>query len=313
MEEKNLYLLFGDERFLQKHYADKIEKESGVENKDIFDGTISVAEIIMAAETFSFDGVSSKRLIFIRDSKLFASGRKAESEEMADYFSKIPNDTIMVFIESEVDKRTRIFKKMQENGEVVECATLSPEKLSKWIARLFTKKGKKISTPTINFLTRTCGSNMANLANECEKLFHYCENEITPQDILEICTPTLESRIFDLTKAVSAGRTADALKNYRDMLILKESPIMILSMVIRQLRIILLCKCHAEKNTPRSVIAKELNLRDFVVNEALSSRFTTAQLIRALRSCMDTDIRIKTGLLSPEIGVELLIIESNPS
>jgi DNA polymerase-3 subunit delta len=151
---------------------------------------------------------------------------------------------------------------------------------------------------------------MANLANETEKLIHYCEtSEITPQHISEICTPTIESRIFDLTKAVGAGRTSDALKIYRDMLFLKESPHMILTMLIRQLRIILLCKCHAEKNTPS--IARILNLRDFMVTEALShgKRFTAESLIAALESCQDTDLRIKTGQLPPETGVEMLLIQ----
>jgi DNA polymerase III delta subunit len=86
---------------------------------------------------------------------------------------------------------------------------------------------------------------------------------------------------------------------------------MILTMIIRQLRIILLCKCHSEKSTPRADIAKELKIQDFVISEALShsKRFTTGQLISALEGCQSTDIKMKTGLISPETGVELLIIE----
>ncbi|MCL2387746.1 MAG: DNA polymerase III subunit delta [Defluviitaleaceae bacterium] len=312
-ELRNLYLLFGEERFLIAHYANEIEKHCQ-SDKVVFEGAVPIGEIIMAAETVPFSGFSesTKRLIVVRDSKLFASGRKVDSEEMADYLAKIPAETVIIFAESEVDRRTKLFKKAATLGGAIDCSPLPPQDLSKWITRLVKEKGKTIPPATVNTLLRTCGNNMSNLSNETNKLIHYCgkNKEITEQDITEICTPTLESRIFDLTKAVGAGRPSDALKIYRDMLILKESPIMILTMIIRQLRIILLCKCHSEKGTSKAHIAKELNIRDFVISEALSHgrRFTTSKLIAALRNCQDTDVRIKTGLITPETGVEMLII-----
>ncbi|MCL1862466.1 MAG: DNA polymerase III subunit delta [Defluviitaleaceae bacterium] len=311
MELRNLYLLHGEERFLVNHYVAAITKMVG-EEKTIFDGNIPVEEIIMAAETVPFFSQSSgKRLLIVRDSKLFATGRKDESEKIADYLEKIPPDTVLLFIESEIDRRTRSYKKAAELNAAMDCRPLSPSDLTKWLNRLF--KGKSINGATINHMLRTCGNNMLTLSNESTKLLHYCSDkpDITIQDVNAICTPTLESRIFDLTKAMGAGRTSDALNMYRDMLTLKESPIMILTMIIRQLRIILLCKCHAEKHAPNITIARELNIRDFVVTEALlhGKRFTTQDLITALENCQDTDIKIKTGLLSPEIGVEILLIQ----
>jgi DNA polymerase-3 subunit delta len=309
-ELRNLYLLYGEEKFLVQHYAREIEKF--IADKKIFEGAVPVAEIIMAAETVSFFDASEKKLILIRDSKLFATGRKDDSEKMAEYFSKIPAETVLIFSETEIDKRTRIFKKISELGAAVECSPLSSYDLEKWITRLAKDKNKIFEPAAVNFFLRTCGNNMQNLANEAEKLFHFCanKNEISANDISQICTPTLESRIFDLTKAMGAGKISDALKLYQNMIFLKESPHMILSMIIRQLRIILLCKCHAEKNTPRTQIARELKIMDFVITEALSHgrRFTTEKLISALTECQNTDAKIKTGLLAPEIGVEMLLI-----
>jgi len=106
-------------------------------------------------------------------------------------------------------------------------------------------------------------------------------------------------------------RVSDALARYRDMLIIKESPIVILTMIIRQFRIILLSKCAKEKGMTIMQIAKEFNLRDFMVSEALGhgERFTVEELISALSECQKTDINIKTGVISPEFGVEMLIIK----
>ncbi|MCL2457081.1 MAG: hypothetical protein FWD19_06000, partial [Defluviitaleaceae bacterium] len=68
-EIRNLYLLHGEERFLVLFYARAIENFLRGE-KNIFEGAVPVAEIIMASETIPFFETDKKRLIIIRDSKL---------------------------------------------------------------------------------------------------------------------------------------------------------------------------------------------------------------------------------------------------
>ncbi|MCL2047590.1 MAG: DNA polymerase III subunit delta [Defluviitaleaceae bacterium] len=307
---QSLYVLFGEERFLVNHYAHEIEKKLGA--KILFDGAVPVSEIIMAAETLPFFGATEeRRMLLVRESKLFASGRKDDSEKMADYLPKIPPDTTLVFVETEIDRRTRIFKKANELNAMFECTPLSPSDLNKWVTKL--AKGKQMPSAVVHHFLRVVGSgDMTNINNEAKKLISFCggKHEITINDINEICTPTLESRIFDLTKAMSAGKTAAALKMYSDMLTLKESPLMILSMIIRQIRIMLLCKCLAEKTMGVASIVGQLKLRDFMVAEALGhgKRFSKERLVKALEDCLDIDVRIKTGLIGAEVGVELLLV-----
>jgi len=310
------YLLHGEERFLIAHYANAIEKaaldhEDTSQYKDVFDGAIPVHDIIMAAETLPF--LSDHRLVFVHDSRLFATGRKDDAEKISKYLPNIPNKTIMVFIEAEVDRRSKLYKQISKIGCVIECESPTPQNLATWVTRIAKERGKNISSAAAHHFTRTVGTNMTSLAQEMNKLAAFCgENtEITATDIDTICTPTMESRIFELTKAITAKRTEDALLRYRDMLILKESPIMILTMIIRQFRIILIAKCAKEKGMTILQTAKEFNLRDFMVDEALrlGQKFTIEQLIDALKNCQDVDKKIKTGVISPEFGVELLIIK----
>jgi len=306
------YLLYGEERFLVSHYSQAIENAvNNGDYKDVFDGAIPAHDIIIAAETLPF--FAERRLIVVRDSRLFATGRKNDSEAIAEYLPKIPKETIIVFTESDVDRRSKLFKQISKVGAVLDCTSPTPQTLATWVTRLAKEKGKAISPPVVHQLLRTVGANMTTISQEVGKLAAYCGDapEITTADIEAICTPTLESRIFDLTKAMGNGRVSDALAMYRNMLILKESPIMILSMIIRQFRIILLSKCAKEKGMTIMQTAAKLNLRDFMISEALGhgQRFTVEQLIKALENCMETDVKIKTGLISPEFGVELLIIK----
>jgi len=309
---EKVYLLYGEERYLVSHYTRAIQEAVGDEiYSDVFDESAAVHDIIMAAETLPF--LSDRRLIIVQNSRLFATGRKDDSEKMAEYLAKVPDHTIIVFKESDVDRRGKMFKQMSKIGCVIECSPPTPQTLATWVTRLAKENGKIIAPPISHQFVRTVGADMSLLSQEMAKLVSYCADsaEITAADISMICTHTLESRIFDLTKAIGNGRVSDALAMYRNMLIMKESPLMILSMIIRQFRIMLLVKCAKEKGMTIMQSAQELGLRDFMVQEALGhgGRFTTNDLLDALKDCQDADARIKTGLVSPEFGVEMLIIK----
>ena len=310
------YLLHGDERYLIAHYANTIEKaafgQGDASNyKDVFDGPVPAHEIIMAAETLPF--FSERRLVYVRDSRLFATGRKDDAEKLADYLPNIPEQTIMVFVESEVDRRSKMYKQMSKTGCIIDCEPPSPQNLSSWVTRIAKERGKNISASVTQHFLRTVGTDMTAISQEMDKLAAFCgqRTDITAADINAICTPTMESRIFELTKAMCTKRIGDALSRYRDILTLKESPLMVLTMIIRQFRIMLIAKCAKEKGMTIMQTAKEFNLRDFVVSEALGlgQRFTADQLVDALKNCQDVDKKVKTGVISPEFGVEMLIIK----
>ena len=71
---------------------------------------------------------------------------------------------------------------------------------------------------------------MENLEKEMEKLFSYTmgQEEITVQDIDEICTTQITNKIFDMVEAVALKQQKKALEYYYDLLALKEPPMRIL-------------------------------------------------------------------------------------
>ena len=88
---KQIYLLYGEERYLKKQYTDRLHKamcnEGDSMNTHFYEGKdLSVGEIIDLAETLPF--LSERRVIFISNSNLFKSG----GEKMAEYLAS-PNET----------------------------------------------------------------------------------------------------------------------------------------------------------------------------------------------------------------------------
>lgn len=315
MTFKRVYLLYGEERYLVEHYtrvfSDKlINADNLLMNQDVFDGKEIPADRIMdAANTLPF--LCDVRLVYVRDSKLFTAGRKNDTETLAAYLPNIPETTVLVFVETDVDKRNRLYKRVAELGRVAEFVTPPDRELVEWIGNVFKKKGKQIRNENAVKLLRTVMRNMKALYVEADKLGDYVgdRTEITAMDIETVCSPSLETRVFDLVAAVGSGQTENAYRMYRNMLLMKEQPLMILTMIARQFKLILTCKNCMEKHMPPAAIARELELRSFVVDECLRQGryYTTEQLLAALVDCQDTDILIKTGLLNADIGVELLI------
>ena len=311
-EFQRIYIIYGEERFLVNYYSQEIKKAVNENNIiiDTFEEAAPVDDIIMTADSLPFFG--EKRVIFIQDSKLFTSGRKVDSEKMEVYFSKIPKETTLVFIESDIDRRSRIYKRAEGIGSIINCQPLTPQELPRWVEKVAKSKGKMISSMVANKLIRTVGTNLLTLFHELDKLVHYCdESGITSSDIDEICSKNLESRIFELTKALGLGKISEALMLYGNMLLMKESPVMILSMIIRQFRIILLTKSAIVKGLSIVQISKELKVHEFAIREAVEhgQRVTCEKLVEALNYCQDTDTRIKQGLITPDLGVEILIIK----
>jgi DNA polymerase-3 subunit delta len=103
----------------------------------------------------------------------------------------------------------------------------------------------------------------------------------------------------------------NALTSLSNLLALKEQPLMILSMITRQFRLMLLCKGLHQKGTTPADIAKTAGLRDFMVSDFLrqSANFSESALIEALSSLLETEVNIKTGKMADRTAIETFIIK----
>ena len=311
---KPVYLLYGDEPYLIRYYASLFTERllaDAMMNRDIFEGKdFEIGAVMDAAETLPF--LSERRLVYIKDSGLVATGRKNDTESLAKYLPQIPESTILIFVENTIDKRNRIYKQIASQGRAVECTIPGEAELIRWIGNVFKKKGKQIDSQTARLFLATVPKGMDALYAEADKLSNFVggRTAISPEDIQAVCTKSLEARIFDLVGFLCTRQTEKALIQYHNMLVAKEQPLMILTMMARQFRMVLQCKAAAEKRIAAQQIAQTLGMRDFVVKECLkqAQNFTSAQLHEALYDCQDTDIRIKTGRIDGELGVELLLV-----
>lgn len=306
-----VYLLYGEERYLKRQYRDKLKEALCAPddnmNNHFYEGkNMSVGEIIDLAETLPF--LAQHRVIFMNNSGLFKSG----GEQMAEYLGAQNQSTVLIFTESEVDKRSKLFKALQAKGCAVEFSAQDEKTLKRWVAGILGKEGKKITESTAELFLSKTGTDMENIHMELEKLICYCMDRdvVEPQDVEAVCTTRVSNHIFDMVTAIAEKRQKDALELYYDLLTLKEPPMRILFLIARQCNLLLQAKAMKGKGASNKEIASGLGVPPFAVGKYLSqaSRFKSVVLRRALSRCVEAEEAVKTGRMNDVMSVEILIV-----
>ena len=252
---------------------------------------------------------AEKRLIVVEDSGLF----KNSDAKFADYIKSMPETVCFVFVESEVDKRSKMYKAVKDTGRVVELGRQDEKTLLLWLAGNMKREGRRIKQSTAEYMLSRTGTDMENLEREMEKLFSYTlgRNEITVADIDAICTTQITNKIFDMIEAVATRQQRKALDYYYDLLALKEPPMRILYLLARQFRLLLQVKDLMNQGADKSTIAKKAGLHPFVAGKYMqqSRSFTMKELKGIMEEAADTEEAVKTGRLSDTMSVELFIVK----
>ena len=307
---KPVYLLFGEEAFLKKSYKNRL-KEAMVGDDTMnfhqFEGKgVDLKEIISLADTMPFFG--ERRLILIEDSGLF---KGSGAEALVEYLPQMPDTTCLLFVESEVDKRSRMYKKVKELGYGADMVRQDARQLSSWAGGILAREGKKITGHTMELFLSKTGDDMENIRMELEKLISYTlgREVITDQDVEEICANRVTNKIFDMVAAIVSGKTRAAMDLYEDLLTLREPPMRILFLIARQFNQVLQVKELMAQGMDRSRIASSLKLQPFVVGKIMpqARSFTREQILSRVELCVDCEEAVKTGRLGERLAVELLI------
>lgn len=309
---KQSYLLFGEEAYLKQQYKEKhlnaLNPDGDTMNFSRYEGKgIDVKQVIDLCETMPF--FADRRIILLEDTGFF----KNKCEELADYMKSLPDYLVLVFAESEVDKRSRMYKAVKSSGRVTEFAKQDEKTLMRWAAGILGKEGKKITQRDMElFLTKT-GTDMGNIRMELEKLVAYTEGKdiVAAEDIEAVCVTQTTNKIFDMVRAVTEKNQKKALELYYDLLTLKEPPMRILFLLAKQFRQLLLTKKMAGEGASQNEIASRLGVPSFVVRNisACARSYTVEELERAVEDFVDAEEAVKTGRLGDVLSVELLIVK----
>ncbi|MDD6208537.1 MAG: DNA polymerase III subunit delta [Clostridiales bacterium] len=309
-EFSRFILLYGTEEYLKRYYRNKL-KEALLSGQDDMNFShycgkgIDVKEVAAMSDTLPF--FSDRRVILMEDTGFFKN-----QSELAEYLEHAPDTTFFLFVEKEVDKRNKCYKYVSKNGLAAELGEMNLEELKKWVAAKLKQNGKKMTEQNIRYFLEHSGESLDGISNELDKLVAYVGDRevVEKSDLDAVCVPVITGKLFPMIDAIAGGKQEQALVLYDDLLKLREKPLSILFLVTRHFGILIQALDFKDSPFSNSEIAKKLGVPPFAVRKYMeqAGRFTQAKLKQALELCLCTEQDIKTGQLSEQVGLELLLV-----
>jgi len=312
----NLFLFTGDETFLL-HQQIKAwkgafkEKHDGDINLITIDGSeAEIGEIIAQIEAAPFLG--EKRLIFIENlpeapktrntDKVSKKDEEREKDlkKLIDFLEKIPESSVVVFVQPNPDKRKSLYKKMVKLATVKEFNSLSGPTLNRWVQNQAKKHGASIDTSTTEYLASLTGQDLWRIDQELQKLAAYCQGKpIDRKCIDHLVVPTIEANIFHLTDALGTKDHRKAIYNLHRSMAAGENLRQTFYMIVRQFRLFLQVSGYLSNypNTNPTNVATSLKIHPFVARNTISQlkHFDTPELKSAYARLLEIDVALKTS------------------
>lgn len=308
-----VYLLYGDESYIKDKYERKITDmvpDAGFPEFNHFRFEGSRAELSDYDDALeSFPMMTDKKLVIIRDSKIFKRANEEVKSFWQEKLKRLSDDTVVVFIEDEVDKRSVLYKAVQKAGAAVEFEYQKEPELVSWVIRRALKAKLKISKDCAQYLVGIVDPGMSNLSNEFDKLEVYCSGMITKTDIDKVVSKSMSIRIFDLTDAIMYRRADIAMRVVNDLRASNESAFGILYLLEGSAEKILKTKLCGTKN--KFEAAKIVGVQSFVAEKYIKSAdfFSVESITRMITRVPEIDLDIKSGKIGEWAALEQYIAE----
>lgn len=275
--------------------------------------------IIAAAETLPF--LADRRLVLLRDHPAVV-GRAEADEALLAYLPQVPPTAVVLFYCVLPTKQKKIRNLVQKLGGLVAFEPLAGQELTSFVTESFRSLGRECDVRTADYLIFTVGRDMNLLQREIAKIAAYRPDRraVHPDDIRDLATPSAESRIFDIVNAILSGDEKKAFTLLRNFLLSGEKRLAILSLLLRQFRLMQQIKImqYEKKSFPEIQAALGMSSWAARQNVSQAGAFSGGQVKTAVALCLETELNIKSGVFREEGALEalmlrLLRLKGNPS
>ena len=315
-----LYVFYGEEEFLRGVYVKRVGDlvpDGGFPefNRIVLNGAdIPFSDYDDAWEGFPM--MAEKRLIHIKDSGIFSSkravggvGTEEKKEFWSEKFKRISDDTVVIFDESSVDKRSALYKAAAKVGTVVEFKYLSDADLVTWVIKQCLDAKKRISKENAYYLVTLCDPGLGNINNELNKLLDFCDKEIYRSDIDRVVSKSMQVIVFELTDAIMAGNAQKAMCVLEDLKTVKENAFTLLYLLFSSFEKMLRAKLM--NSAPIGEVAAKLGVPPFIARKYIdgAAGFDTDALVYMTRRVAEIDLEIKEGRIDDWSALEQYVTE----
>jgi DNA polymerase-3 subunit delta len=270
-----------------------------------------------------------------------------KADKLAELFAQgLPAGNCLILTADTVDKRKKIFKIFSDAGVVIyfgetKGETAQKELLKRQAQKLLESYGKNLTPAAWIALGKKTGFELRRSITELEKLVFFVGERVSVEekDVEEVVGKTREDSIFDLTAALSEKNQLAALAALRALLDQGIHHLMILTMIVREIRLLLQARILVDsaklpkfnnnmeygwfqKNihpalselVDTTALPKDflINKHPFVIFNALRNcgRFSYPGLITFLDELLEIDRAFKSSATAPQLLLESFLIKA---
>ncbi len=243
-------------------------------------------------------------------------------KDLEAYLRILPETTVLVLLEREplppehpiLALAGELAREDPPRAVVREFRIPREDQLAGWIVQRVGKQGRRIAPEAAEALAAFVGRDLRRLDQEIGKLITYvgAERPLTLADVEALVPDTREASLFEFTDAVAQRDARRGMSILRRLLDEGYPPLVLLTMLARQVRILLQVKELQGQGYPAPRMARELGLHPYVVEKALRQALSLSfpTLERMHRLLLEADLAIKTGAQNPETALDLLVVEA---
>ena len=244
--------------------------------------------------------------------------KRAFLEDLVAYLPALPPTTRLFFLESKAlpgsHPIVKLAKAEEKNkrGFVRLFDKPNEKQLPSWIEQRAREKGGTIDREAALVLAALIGNDLRLLDQEIEKLLVYADGrEVGIEDVQVLVSRASQTSIFDLVDCVGRRETDRALRLLHRMLDDEAHPLYLLTMLARQVRILIQVKELQAQGSSQQEMANQLKLHPYVVEKgtAQARNFDMAELEAAHERLVETDWAIKTGAMEEVLALDTLVVE----
>lgn len=269
------------------------------------------------------------RLVVISDLLARLAGSKSKQGDMTTaaasfedwllrYLPGVAETTHLVLAESKsVSARHRVLALVAGLGNLGDvraftAPTIKGGELTQWVEQRARSKGTRLETGVASDLATFVGPNLRLLDSELDKLALYAAGRPVAKTDVRLLVPyAQEANIFDMVDALGNRQTSQALRLLAQLYNEGAHPLYLLTMIVRQFRILLQVKELVGQGLNKDAVAQRLGLHSYPAGKGVSQaqRYSEQQLQSIFDRLLDTDVAIKTGRMEASLALYLLVVE----
>lgn len=291
-----VYLVSGDEPLLVQECCDQIRataREAGYQDRLTFHADNQFDWNIVADECNAMSLFADKRRIEIH----LPTGKLGDGRKVLEQVLQAPpEDVILLLISAKLDAaetKRKWYKELQGTGVHVPVWPIDPEKFSGWLQQRASHQGLQLTRGALMILAERLEGNLLAASQELDRLSLLSTSKTIDEETVEQAVQgSARFTGFELVTELLSGKAAHAGKMIGILQLEGENPLGLLSVLVRDLHLILEMKSTLQPGENPSGFLKKRGVfqprRAAAVRQA-AGRLSQGQLHRAIELCSLTD------------------------